>query len=443
MPPWTPLLHATDAEEAWTALRAIGDALVVPPTAPPPGASLASGSAGIALFLSHLADALPDAGYGRAADAWLEATIDALPRRPLSTGLCGGVAGVAWTLRHLAERFEDGDEEGGADTGELDALLLAALARPGFEPEYDLVSGLAGFGVYALEALPEPVGRRCLERIVGALDERSEVRDEGVTWFTPPERVPEVQRRAAPDGYYNLGLAHGVPAVVVLLAGCCRAGVEEKRSRRLLDGAMAWLLARRQDPAVGSAFASWVGPGIEPHRSRLAWCYGDPGVGAAVLTAGLAVEEESWCQAGREILRGAARRPVETAEVVDAGLCHGAAGLGLLFARAFHASGDSELGRAAAVWYRRTLDLRRPGEGFAGWLSWEPAESGGLELRGVPGLLTGTSGVGLALLAAVTSVEPAWDRTLGLSLPVLDRAVAGLPTAPAPEPVRGSLAHEG
>jgi class I lanthipeptide synthase len=37
--------------------------------------------------------------------------------------------------------------------------------------------------------------------------------------------------------------------------------------------------------------------------------------------------------------------------------------------------------------------------------------------RGTPGLLTGAAGVGLALLAAATPVEPSWDRMLLVALP--------------------------
>jgi lantibiotic biosynthesis protein len=33
-----------------------------------------------------------------------------------------------------------------------------------------------------------------------------------------------------------------------------------------------------------------------------------------------------------------------------------------------------------------------------------------------PGLLTGTAGVGLALLAAISPVEPRWDRAMLLSV---------------------------
>lgn len=425
---WAPLLEGGTAVAARSAIREVADELVdlvsgARRVEPPddlirggyPGLSM--GSAGIGLFLHHLSRSLPGESYGETATALTDAAIDALPSWPLRAGLYGGFTGVAWTVRHLGDEPEDD-----LGTEELDGLLLSMLERPDETTEYDLISGLVGVGVYGAEALPHRFGRRCLERVVERLDSLREDTDRGVTWFTPPERVPESQRSYAPHGYYNLGVAHGVPAVLVLLALCCRVGVAADRSRRLLRGGVDWLLAQRQEPDVGSCYPSWIGEGIEPRRSRLAWCYGDPGVGGAVLAAGQAVGEPAWEEAGLEILRHAARRDPSTSQIRDAGLCHGSAGLAHVFNRAYQATGDEELRQAALHWFRHTLESRRPGEGVAGYLSWEPDGKGGLELRGVPGFLTGASGVGLALLAAVTDVEPTWDRVLALSVPAEARA---------------------
>jgi hypothetical protein len=69
----------------------------------------------------------------------------------------------------------------------------------------------------------------------------------------------------------------------------------------------------------------------------------------------------------------------------------------------------------ARHWLARSLSLRKPGQGIAGFASFWP-ESG--TWHNQPGLLDGTTGVGLALLAATSTVEPAWDRPLLLSTPL-------------------------
>jgi hypothetical protein len=99
--------------------------------------------------------------------------------------------------------------------------------------------------------------------------------------------------------------------------------------------------------------------------------------------------------------------------VVDAGVCHGAAGLALVFDRLWQASGDDALRDAALFWARRTLAMHRPGEGVAGWRAYMPdLASGGHRWEADPGLLTGAAGIALALLACATEIEPRWDRFL-------------------------------
>src|SRR5207247_4655901 len=94
-----------------------------------------------------------------------------------------------------------------------------------------------------LQSLPVAAGM--LERVVDRLAELAVREGEEITWFTPAKRLPEWQRAICPGGYFNVGLAHGVPGVIALLGGACAAGVAVDRARPLLDGAVTWLLNQR------------------------------------------------------------------------------------------------------------------------------------------------------------------------------------------------------
>ena len=111
--------------------------------------------------------------------------------------------------------------------------------------------------------------------------------------------------------------------------------------------------------------------------------------------------------------------PGRESGVVDAGLCHGASGLALTFARLFQTTGEARLRDAGRRWFEQALALRRPGRGFAGFQSWQPVDDGaeGGEWSDDPSFLTGASGIGLALLAAATRIEPDWDIVLLLRPP--------------------------
>ena len=116
-----------------------------------------------------------------------------------------------------------------------------------------------------------------------------------------------------------------------------------------------------------------------------------------------------------ELARQTAERSLKDSSVIDAGICHGAAGVAHLFNRLYQATDDPVLAEAARRWIDEALALRRLDEGIGGFRSWAPNEDKELGWRDEPGFLTGAAGVGLALLAAATAVEPEWDRVLQVS----------------------------
>jgi hypothetical protein len=85
--------------------------------------------------------------------------------------------------------------------------------------------------------------------------------------------------------------------------------------------------------------------------------------------------------------------------------------------RFWRASGDPFFRRAAELWLSDTVDRHRPGEGPGGYRALMPDSQRGDFWHDDPGFLTGTAGIGLALLATVSPEPPGWDRVLWLDLP--------------------------
>lgn len=410
-------------------------------------AGLAGGHAGIALLYAYLARAehageaeLAAARIGAddhadAAMRHLDVAIEAMATQPMGAGLYSGFPGIAWAVTHIDEALgaiaggaaegdgdgspddPDGDgDDGGAD---IDLALLDLVRTQPWRHDYDLISGLAGMGVYALERRRHAGAQACIGAILDRLDELAERQAAGVTWHTAPALLPDHQRAVCPGGYYNLGLAHGVPGVVGVLAGMWTAGVERDRVGPLLEQAVAWLLAHRLPPGQGARFP-WVhAPEVRPEPTRSAWCYGDPGVAAVLLMAGQATRNPSFVEAARELALGVAARPHADAGVVDPGLCHGSAGLGHVLHRLYLGTGEPALAEAARAWLAAALDMRdtTAAASVAGFRAYALADDTRLDWRPEPGLLTGAAGVALALLAGLGTVPPDWDRALMLSLP--------------------------
>jgi hypothetical protein len=150
----------------------------------------------------------------------------------------------------------------------------------------------------------------------------------------------------------------------------------------------------------------------------LAWCYGDAGVASALMVAARCVKEAEWEREALVIARRGAVRNAETAGVKDGALCHGSAGLAHIFNRLFQATGEEQFLKAARYWVAQTLALRRSGEGIGGFSAYRPATNSLEEYwDNEVGILEGGAGIALALLAAATDVEPAWDHMLLVSIP--------------------------
>lgn len=339
---------------------------------------------------------------GRLVDSY----IDGLGARHLP-GLFGGWAGLGWLVRHLGAEDDFVEREVGR-------RVVAAVAAWPRRLGYDLISGLVGVGVHLVERLPGEAAREGLARILDELEKAAVEVEGGVSWFTEADLLPEWQRKRAPRGYYNLGVAHGVPGVMWLLGKLCARGVEADRARVLLEGSLRWLLAVHPDPETPD-LPSWIAPGVarEPNR-RMAWCYGPFGAAAVVWEAAREGGDSAGEEWGRTMsVACAGVEPAESGNR-DAALCHGAAGNAHIFHRLYRRTGDERFREAALAWFDNTLAYRKPGVGVGGFQTWAEVD-GGQGFVDDASFLGGSAGIGLALLAAITDTDPAWDRLLLLS----------------------------
>ncbi|HWM90247.1 MAG TPA: lanthionine synthetase C family protein [Thermoanaerobaculia bacterium] len=409
---WVPVTDAKTARRCWGVIEDVERALSESP--PDPDPLFSSGSSGLAVFFAYLDAARPGSDAGDRALDELGRSIDGLGEASLLPALYNGFSGIGWSVEHLTREFFEADED---LTAAIDEALKGLLSVPGLKLNHELIGGLAGFGTYLLERLPHPAAEGLLARVLDRLEETAEESEAGITWHTAPEWIPGWQRDSLSEGCYNLGVAHGVPGVLGFLAEAQRQGVRDSRVQRLAGGIARWLLGQRlQDD--GSRFPAIAVPGKKADPTRSAWCYGDPGIAAVLLSAARAFGRPDWEEEAVSMMRLVARRPLRDIAADDAGLCHGAAGLAHLFNRFHQATGDPGFREASLDWYRRTLDMQRPGEGLAGYQSFLASGRGG-DGSWIPqsGFLVGIAGIGLALLAAVSEVEPSWDRVLLTAIP--------------------------
>jgi len=383
--------------------------------------SLAGGSSGLAIFYHELAQRWPQSGFDALRDRYWNSAIDALANTQYPMpNLYSGFTGVGWATALLTPKSDAGNENDESHE-ELEEALLECLTSIRDPADYDLINGPSGWGLYALERWPHPRAIRALELIVDFFEHRAERVPAGIRWHTSPELLPEWQREHSPNGYYNMGLSHGMPGVWVLLAHTLVRGIRPRASKELLDGSVKWGLAHRWLGESPTLFPSMVNEKAPtPPGGRLAWCYGDLGVASALFLAGQLTERPDWMEEALSIMRRASMLTREDSRNVDCGLCHGTAGVAHVFNRFYHATGDEAFAKAAAYWLDVTLDMRVDGIGPGRYAAWRHEPTPGWQA--MAGLLEGSSGIGLALLTAIGDREPAWDRFLYISpVPMVDR----------------------
>ena len=390
--PWQPILAGDLAAKAHERIAQIAGALDPghqPAACNDIDPTLAEGDAGIAVFFANAecnwdGPKIP-CRHGGVAMSVLGRALNDVDDRWRTPSLYSGLVGMAWALAHMSNEFAGATD---LPLDDLDEQLLELCCN--LEMEADLIYGLIGIGVYALERWPAPFARDCTPLII---DRLAQAKGPG------------------------LGMAHGMAGVIAFLGAASRLDrTWRRRIAPLIEQHVEELMRHRLPPNEAMcAFPSAIGAG----PCRIAWCVGDTSIAAALLYAGTEFDREDWCRAAEELALAATARSLALSGVVDAGLCHGAAGLGHLFNRLFQTTGDERFAAAAREWFRHALDLPAHADSVAGFSAWNYSDALGWHWYADRGFLTGAAGIGLALMAAVGSREPAWDRVLLLSARVL------------------------
>ncbi|GAA3137954.1 lanthionine synthetase C family protein [Planomonospora alba] len=404
--------------------------------------TLANGLPGTALLYGELARG--DDGWRQVAHRHLAAAGQALNSAP-SHGLFSGPAAL------LAAAQTCAGPEG--HYGPLRRKLAAWVAQdqlnrlrvfrdhvrsgaPGVDwAAYDLINGLSGTTRLLLDSAADPaetgpdVEQALTESLHHLVRLTEPVRVDGRDvpgWWVPAElQLSPRDRETYPRGDFNLGMAHGITGPLAVLCSAHESGREHPGMREAVHRIAGWLLSWTLHDEAGPYWPARAGWEHElaprrPHRlfTRTAWCYGTPGVAAALLRAGRAMDRPDWCAAALDALHAALRRDESLWAIEGATICHGYGGLLRIVARAAQITGDPGLRAACRRLTGKVLSCadRDAPFGFRHLMRFPAAARSPVPHRGVDtaGMLEGAAGVALALLPVDDGALP-WDRTLGLA----------------------------
>jgi hypothetical protein len=406
---WSPILEGSTRQTAYDVVESIVSDLLRDPRPNVPGMS----DPFITILLAEASRALGRPSLLAHAVDRLNTSIRIAATQPIRIGLYNGWCGIAWVatwLEHsLPSRGRAEDPCADVDVALEEILLSWDVTKQ----EYDLISGLVGIGVYALQRKGRGSADRILSLVIAKLSDGATRTTAGTTWQTASVVLPPALRESSATSHFNLGVAHGVPGVVALLGHMYRQGIDSARTSRLASSASAWILGQQLPDGDGARFPHWVSDADQPSAGRMAWCYGGLGISAAMMIAGCSLRRAAWRRAAVQMALMESERPWERTGVTDACLCHGASGIALIFQRFHAATEDKRFQRAARAWFDRILAMNVPGQGIGGY---QFVDNTG-QISPDAAVLSGSAGVALALLAGASAVAPSWDSLLLTDIP--------------------------
>jgi lantibiotic modifying enzyme len=341
--------------------------------------NLYDGTAGVGLFLAHLAAVTGEEDVRRTAVGALRHALARVPEQSPARrdGFHAGSLGIAWGAARAASLLDE------------DELRTSARAVPGPPSRGDrcpdVILGSAGT-ILALLALADEFDDPALVREAVATGEdlidRAAITRLGWSWATPDRR----HRR------HLCGLSHGAAGIGWALVELFAATGDE-RFRAGATGAFAyehsWLDERSgtwPDLRIGGQRRGAMHRIPSPAVGT--WCHGEGGIALTRLRA-IEVLGPEGCLLDAEVALEATRRDLAAAlqdEIEDLSLCHGAAGSADVLLCGAAALGDRWHAAAAVARDLGCVALERHD---AMGKEWPCGPAGGT----TPGLFPGLSGI--------------------------------------------------
>lgn len=220
------------------------------------------------------------------------------------------------------------------------------------------VNGALGYGLYFLQRSyfdPDRMQPIIAELVQGIITNAIRT-DKGCYWMSRLKGNNEIT---------YLSMPHGSAAVALFLTRVAEMALfPANQMKEIITQTIAFIEVHR----VQNQHYQFIDIVQDPHKSRLALCYGDMGIGYMLLRAGRVFNNSTWYQEGMALLRNCALRHDESnTGVQDASILFGATGLALMFDRIGRITNDPLMKETSRLWYLKILEYDNAQNGYAGF----------------------------------------------------------------------------
>lgn len=314
--------------------------------------------------------------------------------------LCSGLSGICWLLRYL-------DSKKLVDCDDIDDILnnidvyIYHLYVNYFINDLDYLHGGLGIAYYFLlsdNKASKDASKMFLNKLI---ETKVELDDGSCLWKTQLEDV----RKSKCVTVVNFSLSHGMAAIIVFLAKYYET-TKDKEAEKLIRQTVKYYVNNVNPPDYYSVFSNWIDleEPDERNESRLAWCYGDLGIAMALSYAGSVLNDSTIISFSAFVAKKTTHR-FSNSQITDATICHGSSGVSLIYYYLYQMLGDDLYKDSALFWLNDTL-------GRIDSIDFDKTPLNTSQLNNENTLLTGLSGVGIALLSLITEYKESWSEIL-------------------------------
>ncbi|MFF5383713.1 lanthionine synthetase LanC family protein [Pedobacter suwonensis] len=362
---------------------------------------LLGGEAGKLLFKYHYLDFIGELEQSENFLVDLEYLLENLQNSVL-TGFCNGSSGVLWLLSYLLKSGVLDDEVYDLISHNFNIYKRECLAFIG-SGNYDFLHGglgIAFFILYAENQIDHTFFSVVFQGLNSLIDEE--------LGMIPHFDFDDFE---LDNGKVNLGLAHGITSVLKFSIECYNKNVCQVQSLDLSQKIIRYLMLNVNSDTSFSFFPNVIVKGSESQVSgRPSWCYGDLGIGIILYQAGDSFKDQKLQKFSLNILRKHCLQTSYEASILDAGLCHGSAGLFHIYNRIWKLTNETVFEQASLFWLEKTIGYTKFSGDSCFYDRYLPSD--GYEKSYA--ILDGTAGVGLAYLSYLTGKHH-WDYSLMLN----------------------------
>ncbi len=369
-----------------------------------PDIGFLSGKSGIATFFLYYAKF---SGKSEFYDLGLQLTeeiISVLNEIQVPNDYVSGLSGIGWMINHV---FKTNLLSGEIKfvLSELDNFFIDSIDYliRNSEP-YDLFTGINGYLPYILSR--EDIDISIIEKLFNYYIDSSYLLDNTFrVWNSYFNKKPVI----------NLGFAHGISANIILILKLLQKMDKLQEYKDFVYSIVHFLFNSKYQNyhKIGSLFPTVIGSEELNPKSRLAWCNGDLGVIYSLFQVSELYSDNLLRDRVLKMMDFETKRNKDTETFIfDAILCHGSSGVAHIFNRVYQKTGVESYKYAAKKWYQKSLSFSDVNLDLAGFRTFNAPNKKRVKSLSV---LEGISGIGLALISAISDIEPAWDEALLLS----------------------------